>query len=252
MKVQYCSDLHLEFPENRAFMKNNPLIPIGDILLLAGDILPFALINKPCDFFDFACDNFKQVYWIPGNHEYYNYDFKDVPKPLNEKIKENLFLVDNQQVKIQDVNFIFSTLWSHINVQNRWKIQKNVSDFFVIKNHGSNLSVPEFNELHKLSLLFLSNALAQTENEKKVIITHHVPTLLNYPEQYKTSSINEAFATELFDFIEESKARNWIYGHHHSNTPAFKIGETEMLTNQLGYVSHHENKHFKLDAHFEI
>lgn len=126
MKVQYCSDLHLEFPENREYLKNNPLIPIGEILLLAGDILPLALINKPYDFFDYACDNFKQVYWIPGNHEYYNYDIKDVPKPLNEKIRENLFLVDNQKLKINDVNFIFSTLWSHINEQNRWKIQQSV------------------------------------------------------------------------------------------------------------------------------
>lgn len=252
MKVQYCSDLHLEFPENREYLKNNPLIPIGEILLLAGDILPLALINKPYDFFDYACDNFKQVYWIPGNHEYYNYDIKDVPKPLNEKIKENLFLVDNQQLKINDVNFIFSTLWSHINEQNRWKIQQNVSDFFVIKNHGSNLSVLEFNELHKSSLFFLSDALTQTEKEKQVVITHHVPTLFNYPVQYKNSPINEAFATELFDFITGFKADYWIYGHHHSNTPPFKISETEMLTNQLGYVRHNENKLFQLNAVFEI
>lgn len=252
MRIQYCSDLHLEFHENREFIKNNPLIPKGEILLLAGDIIPFALMDKPCDFFDFVSDNFEKVYWIPGNHEYYHYDIKDVPHPLNEKIKANVFLVNNQQVKINDVNFIFSTLWSKINEQNRWKIQQSVSDFFVIKNHESNLSVLEFNELNKACVAYIETTLNELKGENNVVVTHHVPTLLNYPDQYKNSPINEAFASELFEFINNSNVSNWIYGHHHTNTPPFKIGNTNMLTNQLGYVKHGENKHYKKDAYFEI
>ena len=46
MKLQYCSDLHLEFRENREFIKENPLQVKGDILLLAGDITPFATMDK--------------------------------------------------------------------------------------------------------------------------------------------------------------------------------------------------------------
>ena len=59
MKIQYCSDLHLEFPHNREFIKNNPIVPVGDILVLAGDILPFQLIDQSSDFLDYLANNFE-------------------------------------------------------------------------------------------------------------------------------------------------------------------------------------------------
>ena len=38
MKIQYMSDLHLEFHENSMFLKQNEIPVTGEVLVLAGDI----------------------------------------------------------------------------------------------------------------------------------------------------------------------------------------------------------------------
>jgi hypothetical protein len=38
MKIQYCSDLHLEFSINRNYILQNPIKPVGDVLILGGDV----------------------------------------------------------------------------------------------------------------------------------------------------------------------------------------------------------------------
>lgn len=256
MTIQFASDLHLGFRENKKFLKANPLQPKGDMLLLAGDIVPLGLIDKHKDFFSYISNNFETVYWIPGNHEYYHTDLAEIRtenfQPLKEKIKENVVLLNNKSIIYKNVELVFSTLWSHIPPQFEYTVQQSVNDFNLIKQNGKTITAKDFNELHKTDLEFLKTALAKPTDKQRIVVTHHVPTLKNYPKQYKNSDINSAFAVELHDFIESSNAAYWIYGHHHCNTPAFKIGNTTMLTNQLGYVQNNEHQLFNPAAIIEI
>jgi len=246
MKIQYCSDLHLEFPENRSFLKSNPLKPAGDILVLAGDIVPFVEMDKHSAFFDHLADNFETTYWIPGNHEYYHSDVSERSGTLNEKIRSNVLLINNQAVEINKTKLIFSTLWAHISPVHEWKIKKNMSDFHVITYQGKPFSTDTFNQLHEESRAFLASALQNIEDCDTIVVTHHVPTLLNYPQRYEESLLNEAFVVELFDLIEGSGVDYWMYGHTHANTQSFTIGKTQMLTNQLGYVEYNEHQDFDI------
>jgi predicted phosphohydrolase len=252
MKIQYCSDLHLEFQENKNYLERFPLKPDGEILLLAGDIALFKTIKDHEDFFNWCSGNFEITYWIPGNHEYYHYDLANVKTPLHDKIKKNVFLLNDQIIVYKNVELLFSTLWSHIPAQHEWEVQKNVNDFYQIKNNGRKLTAVDFNVLHKKEYDFLNTALANPTDKQRMVVTHHVPTLMNYPEKYRHSEISSAFATELFNLIENTNAAYWIYGHHHCNIPAFKIGNTTMLTNQLGYVRQNEHQLFNQAAIIEI
>ncbi|MEJ7642907.1 MAG: metallophosphoesterase [Candidatus Nitrosocosmicus sp.] len=241
MKLQYCSDLHLEFPDNKKYLKENSLQPKGDVLLLAGDVVPFIAIDNHKDFFNYVSDNFQLTYWIPGNHEYYYSDAATKSGMINQKIRNNVFLVNNMSVHYKNVKIIFTTLWSKISPANEWQIERGMSDFHAIKYNRYRFSSLQFNQMHEESIQFLKSEQAKNHVGKTVVVTHHVPTFLHYPEKYKSDILNEAFAAELFDFIESSDIDYWIYGHHHSNTPDFRIGETLMLTNQLGYVKFDEH-----------
>ena len=64
--------------------------------------------------------------------------------------------------------------------------------------------------------------------------------------EFKGSPLNGAFTSELGSYIAESSIEYWIYGHSHRNIDKV-IGNTQCLTNQLGYVFHNEQATFSLD-----
>lgn len=252
MKIQYCSDLHLEFPENKKYILANPIKPKAEILILAGDIVPFAIINKHQDFFDYVSENFRCTFWIPGNHEYYYSDINNRTGSFEKKIRDNVLLLNNTVKEIDGVRLIFSTLWSNISPERQFLIQQSLSDFRVIKNGKRLFNTDDYNLLHSENVHFLKDALKNSNNTASVVVTHHVPTFQNYPEQYRDSKINEAFGVDLESLIIDNSMDYWIYGHHHCNVKDFNVHKTKLITNQLGYIIYGENTNYKESAVVEI
>jgi predicted phosphohydrolase len=240
MKIQYCSDLHLEFRENAKYMTNNPIPAFGDVLILAGDVTTFSRLKAQEAFFNYLADNFPITYWVPGNHEYYDGDISKRSGTVLEKIRENVLLVNNLCLQHGNTRLIFSTLWSHVSEANRLRVENSINDFNAILLDNKRFTAEDFNRLHETGFAFVRTQLETQWEGGTIVATHHVPTFMNYPKKYKGDPINEVFASEQTDLIVQTKPDYWIYGHHHSNTPAFKIGQTQLITNQPGYVHHYE------------
>ncbi|MEL7118557.1 MAG: metallophosphoesterase [Bacteroidota bacterium] len=252
MKIQYASDLHLEFFQNKRWLKNNPLIPNGDILILAGDTYHLGDNFQSLKILESWSEQFEQVYILPGNHEYYGgYDVATAHDPMELNLKPNIKIVNNLVIEYPEVRLIFCTLWSRI-LNNIPRILSSMMDFKKIRYEGETLSIANYNRLHDSAFSFLQSALNQASDKKTVVVTHHLPSRFCNVEEFKNSKINEGFCVDLTDFIKEAKVDHWIYGHSHRNKPSFKINSTQMITNQLGYLSLNELDAFDRGKYFEV
>lgn len=245
MKIQYASDLHLEFAENWQYLKENPLEVTGDILVLAGDIGYLGDDNySKHPFWDWASDNYKQVIACMGNHEFYKYyDIATLKDGYCLEIRPNVHSYYNAVMRIDDVDFIVSTLWSKIPVKEAYYTEQCITDFRRILYHGEILTFADFNREHERCLFFIKEAIAKSDAKHKIVITHHVPSFRMLCPKFQGSPVNGAFTVELEDFIEQSNVEFWIYGHSHYNIDV-NIGKTFCTSNQLGYVFHDEHHTF--------
>jgi predicted phosphohydrolase len=254
MKIQYASDLHLEFRDNARYLREHPIIPAGDILLLAGDIGYLNDDNYSAHpFWDFVSDNFRQTLIVPGNHEFYKSgDVGIIQNGCIAEIRPNVKCYYNSVVTIDDIDFILCTLWANIPVLNAYVTEQSVSDFSRIAYNGRLLNAHCFNKLHQEAVKFLTETLQTNTNRKRVIVSHHVPTFLCLAEEFMNSRINGAFVAELHDFIFDNPIDYWIYGHSHRNMPEKTINGTKLLCNQLGYVHSGEHATYRPQVCFEI
>ena len=246
MKIQYASDLHLEFPKNSKYLIENPLKVVGDILILAGDIHIIGsedLMKAP--FWDWASKNYKQVIVAYGNHEFYKgCDLSTMKEGFKYKIRDNIYYYYNWVINLDDIDIIVSTLWSNIQEKNKLMCEMSVNDFKLIKFNDKPLTSEIFNEEHKRCLDFIKKSINESKAKTKIIVTHYVPSALLTAKEFQGSDINDAFTVDLTDYIKKCGAKYWIFGHSHRNINKV-IGKTSCLCNQLGYVK--SNEHLTFD-----
>ncbi|MFK8161886.1 MAG: metallophosphoesterase [Lewinella sp.] len=252
MKIQYLSDLHLEFAANRAWLRENPIVPAGDILVVAGDTFYLGEHHKVDDFIRYVAKHFRQTYLIPGNHEYYGgFDVTNTPFSFRQSLAENVTMLNNVVEVLDGVRLIFSTMWSLID-RDEIGIMRGLNDFRLIQHRGKLLTVAGFNELHTRSMKFLRAELDRPYAGAKVVVTHHLPADgCNHP-RFRGTLLNPAFCTDYTKLIEAADLAAWIYGHSHRNVADFELNGTKVLTNQLGYVQYGEQMDFSLERVLEV
>lgn len=115
MKIQYLSDLHLEFHENSRWLKENPLITVGDVLLLAGDIGYLGDDNYAHHpFWDWCAESFRRTIVIPGNHELYkSFDINDLHEGWQQEIRRissSVLFLSSSSAHLESISSRFSVV----------------------------------------------------------------------------------------------------------------------------------------------
>lgn len=254
MKIQYASDLHLEFSANSSYLKLNPLKVIGDILVLAGDIGYLGDTNsEKHPFWDWASGNYRQVIVIPGNHEFYQlFDIDKLHNGWSYSIRPNVTYYYNAVIPLGNhTELIATTLWSHIDILDAFQTEATISDFKRIRSGSVPLSWVRFNEEHVRCFHFLAESVKRSTAEYIIVATHHVPSYELMSREFNGSTLNGAFTVELGGYIADSPIEYWIYGHSHRNVDKV-IGKTRCLSNQLGYVFQNEHNSFSPNSYIEI
>ena len=267
MKVQIASDLHLEFYDSKAlsdafFQTLVEPVPGTDVLILAGDI-GYVERSSTKQFLAWCCKCWPHVIWVLGNHEYYNKRPSDEwhcssSKTLTMAEKEdlaesymlthvNLYVLANTYVVIpgfEQFRFVGTTLWTDIPEDKRASLSYYMGDFVYIQsavNPPNPFSVDEWVDLHYDSREFLQDQFqdAKSQNQKTIVITHHLPTYDLILPQYKGSSHNCGFASHCDDLLQEPSVVAWFCGHSHGQRELQiekKLGgSTQVVLNARGY-----------------
>ena len=198
MKIQYASDLHLEFADNWRYLRDNPLQVSGDILILAGDIGYLGDQNyQNHPFWDWESENYQQVLVVPGNHEFYKYyDLSKMEDGTEGEIRKNIHYYYNKVIRIGDVDFILSTLWAIISKEYAPYVEYGISDFHRIMYGNRALTYLDFNLEHDNCFYFIKKSVEESTAKHKIVVTHHVPSFQLCALEFEGSELNGAFTVE--------------------------------------------------------
>jgi len=256
MKVNFMSDLHLEFggPE---FDPGH-----GELLILAGDIVCARHLdgNNPnaspyggdyLRFFERASKQYDRVLMIMGNHEHYQHNVDTSYGHISAHLPSNVRLMEDETEIIGDWMFIGSTLWTDGNGKDPltlWHMNRAMNDFRIIRKKDGSVRYQAEDSVikHETSLGYISRMLeeAAATNRKAFVITHHAPHENSVAAMYKGDDLNGAFRSDLSNImLDRPQLKYWVHGHMH-NRSDYMIGNCRVMCNPRGYWPHDLNKEF--------
>ncbi len=245
MKIQFISDLHLETQINKSICYYEKLlIPSAPILVLAGDIGMFEKSEDVINFLNWACNEWDQVVYVIGNHEYYRtttpvlykekYKNADLSLALFRFKKEvahltNLNILERGILKLGKIWIAGTTLWSRVD-KKRPSLPQYVKQRL-------NITAEEYLARHKRDKEWLLRVHREASKTgiNVVAVTHHCPHLNFIPKNRWTISNSDMYATTI-DVQNNSSPGGikwWIFGHTHFNVDQLKNG-IRYITNQCG------------------
>lgn len=268
MKINLMSDLHLDIGPD------NPVLPGGQVLVLAGDTCEYREMRKYDEdkygvlgdttiklsnkgrinqfFVEQCAEKYEHVIMIAGNHEHYRGTFNKTIPHMKAELPDNFHILEKDCFELDDVLFIGATLWTDMNKGDPLTVQTlkyGMNDYECIRKiHHSNQYVrltphDTINE-HIRTKQYFQVILDMPHNidKKIVMVTHMAPTHLSIAPQYVNDKhMNGGYFSQLDDFIlDNPRIKLWIHGHTHTKFD-YMVGDyTRVVCNPRGYTGHYD------------
>ena len=246
-QTMLISDVHLEYADVVL-----PVFPVlAPILILAGDIgrpdiptLQTFLLNQ--------CERFEHIFYVAGNHCFYEGEYEDRLQQLRElnHLHPRLHFLHNDSYLLpNNVRILGTTLWSHIPPETASKIGQSMIDYRIIsvmdeqEVEGKKVKIPrpitvdDTNAWHAQQHAWLvqETKKAQDRGEHIVIITHHSPIRRNTSTKvYEDDGMDDAYIND-HDTDCVDPVRLWVYGHTHRSNDMY-VNSTRVVSNPYGYT----------------
>lgn len=246
MRANLFSDLHVEHSGGDI----TPLIPTliksckADVVILAGDIISLGLPwDQVAETFCFFSYSYEQIIYVPGNHEHYGSSPQAVAQVLVDLEAKfpNLRVLRNDFFEYQGQRFFGGTMW-FTDKNPMWPIYRSqLNDFRCITDF-----LPWVFETNRE----FHEALQQVQ-EGDVVVTHHLPSMMSVPEDYRGDGLNIFYVSDCETEILEKKPKMWLHGHTHSQND-YQIADTRIVSNPLGYPGERSNWWFRKNLVLDI
>jgi predicted phosphodiesterase len=277
MKIALASDLHLEFGDINLKNEEN-----ADVLILSGDIMVaqdlhdhpemdygmYSKINLADlgrrqktaqmfrDFLKRCSFQFPHVIYIAGNHEFYHGKFHGSLVDLRNECAKfpNVYFMENDCRKIDDVTFIGCTLWTDMNKFDPLTLHAvadMMNDYRIIREDSkgyTRLRPAHTAARHRHSVEYIRTVIEGQFTEKFVVVGHMAPSKLSTHPMYANDTLmNGAYSSDLSEFIlDHPQIKVWTHGHTHHNFD-YMIGTCRIVCNPRGYIGYEEQaEHFQL------
>ena len=209
-----------------------------DVVVLAGDI---HCQDRHPDLLDQIC-KFQniQIILVAGNHEYYGSEFSEVNEYLSnlQNRYPNVHYLENNSIKIDGVNFYGGPMFTDFMLYGegesfvcKLEARHGIADFRYIETNGVRWGTGDHIAQHELYVKGLEQFLAE-EHEKRVVISHFMPTeKLTHP-RFSGSPLNPFFTSNMERYMGWPGL--WLCGHGHDSADIM-VGDTRVVMNPRGY-----------------
>jgi predicted phosphodiesterase len=249
MRIQFVSDIHLELSPIKKLSEF--LKPSAPYLALCGDICAWYKKERLQTFLQYCSKHWKRVFYIAGNHEYYNLPrkhLKDVGGPrsmiqVEEWLRSecskfpNVSFLQKEFVGLPEENCVVvgCTLWTEVAGFATKEAQQLMNDYKLIWINATNpVLVENLNAIHADHFSWLQATLGQIRagapGARIVVLTHHLPTHRMISPKFMGNPLNSCFASSALErcvsphmgaaFADPErlavKPSAWIFGHSHT------------------------------------